>query len=115
MTAITKRRVIAVLAIAQPDLGFLLQGKLARPKARALMTAVTQRLMPGQTAGTPPMVTSFKFHRARLGFIHFGEITHGSKKVHLSMPHPQLAVKSDLPHFCFITLTFIPPLSAHAC
>ncbi len=76
MAAITEGRVFGVLAVAQPDLFLLFQGKLFRTKPCALVIAITHWLMTTQTTGAPPVVTGFEFETYRLGFKNFGEIFH---------------------------------------
>ena len=72
MAAVAEGRVLRVLAVAQPDLLFLRQRELFRPKAGALVIAIAERLMAAQATGTPPVVTRFKFQGAGLFIVNFG-------------------------------------------
>lgn len=65
-----------MLAVAEPDLLLLGQGELFGADAGALVRAVTHGLVTAKAAGAPPMVTGFKFQRARLFFVNFGKGIH---------------------------------------
>ena len=60
MRAIAKRWFLGALATAQPDGLFLSNGKFHRLKVGAFMGAVTQGLLFGFAAGTPPVITGFE-------------------------------------------------------
>ena len=76
MAAVTKRRVFALLAVAQPDFLLLSQSEFLGTKPGAFVVAVAHRLVTTQTTGTPPVITGFEFESDRLGFKDFGEIFH---------------------------------------
>jgi hypothetical protein len=76
VAAVTKWRIFAVLAVAQPDFLLLSQSEFLGTKPGTFVVAITHRLMTAQTTGTPPVITGFEFECNRLGFKDFGEIFH---------------------------------------
>lgn len=79
VAAVAERRVLGLLAVAQPDFLRLGQVELLRAKTGALVAAVTIRLMPAQAAGAPPVVSSRQFNGDRLFLVNFGKIFHGGE------------------------------------
>lgn len=57
VAAIAERRVLGLLAVAQPDLLGLGQIEFLWAQSTAFVAAVAHRLMSAQTAGAPPMVS----------------------------------------------------------
>jgi hypothetical protein len=76
VAAIAERRVLGLLAVAQPDLLGLRQIELLRAKTGAFMAAVAVWLMAAQAAGTPPVVSSRQFNSDGLFLVDFGKIFH---------------------------------------
>jgi len=70
--AIAEGGIGGLFTLAQPNLLFLRHREFLGAQPRALVVAVTGRLMGGEPAGAPPVVTSFKFHRNRLRCCDFG-------------------------------------------
>jgi hypothetical protein len=66
-----------VLAVAEPDFLFLGQGEFFRTEAAALVGAVTEGLVAAESAGTPPVITGFKFEGAGLSVVNLGKRVHG--------------------------------------
>ena len=76
VAAIAEGRVFGLLAVAEPDLLFLLQGELLRPEAGAFVAAITHRLVAAESAGAPPVISGFEFDGAGLVVVNFGEGVH---------------------------------------
>jgi len=76
VAAIAERRVLGLLAVAQPDLLRLGQIELLWAQSAAFVAAVAHRLMSAQAAGAPPVVTSGQFNSDGLFLVNFGEIFH---------------------------------------
>jgi hypothetical protein len=76
VAAVAERRVLALLAVAQPDLLCLRQGKLLRAKTGALVAAIAVGLVTAEATGTPPVVSGWEFDGDGLLIVNFGEIFH---------------------------------------
>ena len=77
MAAVAERRVLGLLAVAEPDLLRLRQVELLRAKTGALVAAIAVRLVTAQATGTPPVVSGWEFDGDGLFIKDFGEIFHG--------------------------------------
>lgn len=106
MTAIAEGRVLAVLAVAEPDFLLFCQGEFLGTKACAFVIPVAHGLVAAQSAGAPPMVSGFKFKSDRFGFKDFRKVTH---KPHNSRRCPR---GQRIASWAFITLQFSPGLQS---
>ena len=86
MTSIAEGRVLAVLAVAEPDFLLFCQGEFLGTKACAFVIPVAHGLVAAQSTGAPPMVSGFKFKSDRFGFKDFRKVTH---KPHTSRRCPR--------------------------
>jgi hypothetical protein len=73
MSAIAERRSQGLLAIAEPQLCGPLKRELFGGKTAAFMGAIAERLMAGESTGTPPVVACCEFHGTGLDIVDFGE------------------------------------------
>lgn len=76
MAAVTKGRVLAILAVAQPDFLFFCEREFLGAKTRALMITITHGLVTAESAGTPPVITGFKFKDDGFFVVNFWERFH---------------------------------------
>ena len=71
MSAIAKRRIVAVLAVAEEYLLLFLQREFAGSETRSLVRAVAHRLIARKTAGAPKMIPRFEFDGTGLRVVDF--------------------------------------------
>jgi hypothetical protein len=84
MTAIAKWRVLAVLAVAQPDFLLLGQAEFFGSKACAFVGTITHGLVTTESAGTPPVITGFEFKNDWFLIVDVGERFHRLTDIQLA-------------------------------
>ena len=67
---------MGVLAVAEPDLLFLVEGEFFRAEAGAFVGAVTQGLVAAVSTGAPPVVSCFEFEGDGFGIVDVGRGRH---------------------------------------
>lgn len=77
MATIAEGWVLTMLAVAQPDFLLFGQGEFLGAKASAFVIPITHGLVTTQSAGAPPVISSFKFKSDRFCFKDFREVAHG--------------------------------------
>ena len=75
--AITVRRILRMLAVAEPDFLLFCQREFFWTEAGAFMRAVAHGLMTGKAAGAPPVVSGFEFNGDGFTRGNFWKVRHG--------------------------------------
>ena len=76
MTAIAEGRVLAVLAVAEPDFLLFCQSEFLGAEACAFVIPITHGLVTAQSTGAPPVISGFEFKSDRFSFKDFRKVAH---------------------------------------